>query len=91
MWDYVGIVRSEERLRIARERIEQIGWTVERIYDEHGASVDMVELRNIALVSGLVVQSALARKESRGLHYMVEYPEKDPAWEHDSILRKPDL
>mgnify|MGYP001030039644 CR=1 FL=1 len=91
MWDYVGIVRSEERLRIARERIEQIGWTAERIYDEYGVSVDMVELRNIALVSGLVVQSALARKESRGLHYMVEYPEKDPAWEHDSILRKPDL
>lgn len=90
MWDYVGIVRSEERLRLARERIGQIGETVERLYEEHGASSDMVELRNIALVSSLVVQSALARKESRGLHYMIEYPEKDPAWEHDSILRKRD-
>jgi L-aspartate oxidase len=88
MWDYVGIVRSEERLRLASERIEQIGRTAERLFEEHGASVDMVELRNIALVSSLVVQSALARKESRGLHYMIEYPEKDPAWEHDSILRK---
>lgn len=88
MWDYVGIVRSEERLHLARERIGQIGRTVERLYEEYGASIDMVELRNIVLVSGLVVQSALARKESRGLHYMTEYPDKDPAWEHDSILRK---
>lgn len=88
MWDYVGIVRSEERLHLARQRIGQIGRTVERLYEEHGASVDMVELRNIALVSSLVVRSALARKESRGLHYMIEYPDKDPAWEHDSILRK---
>jgi L-aspartate oxidase len=90
MWDYVGIVRSEERLRLARERIGQIGETVERLYGEHGVSSDMVELRNIALVSSLVVRSALARKESRGLHYMIEYPDKDPAWEHDSILRKAD-
>jgi len=88
MWDYVGIVRSEERLRLAGERIEQICRTAERLYEEHGASVDMVELRNIALVSSLVVRSALARKESRGLHYMIEYPDKDPAWERDSILRK---
>ena len=88
MWDYVGIVRSEERLRLARERIGQIRATAERLYEEHGASTDMVELRNIALVSSLVVQSALDRKESRGLHYMVEYPEKDPAWEHDTVLRK---
>ena len=88
MWDYVGIVRSEERLHLARERIEQIGRTAERLYEERGASIDMVELRNIALVSSLVVQSALARKESRGLHYMIEYPDKDPAWEHDSTLRK---
>lgn len=88
MWDYVGIVRSEERLRLADERIGQICRTAERLYGEHGASPDMIELRNIALVSSLVVQSALARKESRGLHYMIEYPDKDPAWEHDSILEK---
>ncbi len=86
MWDYVGIVRSEERLRLARERIGQIRETVERLYAEYGVSLDMVELRNIALVSSLVVQSAIARKESRGLHYMIEYPEKDPEWEKDSII-----
>ena len=87
MWDYVGIVRSEERLRLASERIGQIHETVERLYAEYGVSVDMVELRNIALVSSLVVQSAVARKESRGLHYMIEYPEKDPEWERDSIIK----
>lgn len=86
MWDYVGIVRSEERLRLARERIGQIRETVERLYAEYGVSLDMVELRNIALVSSLVVESAIARKESRGLHYMIEYPEKDPEWEKDSII-----
>jgi L-aspartate oxidase len=86
MWDYVGIVRSEERLHLARERIDQIGKTVERLYAEYGVSVDMVELRNIAQVSSLVVDAALARKESRGLHYMVEYPRKDPNWERDSIV-----
>jgi L-aspartate oxidase len=86
MWDYVGIVRSEERLHLARERIDQIGKTAERLYAEYGVSVDMVELRNIVQVSGLVVDSALARKESRGLHYMIEYPHKDPNWERDSLL-----
>ena len=87
MWDYVGIVRSEERLRLARERIGQIRETVERLYEEYGVSVDMVELRNIALVSSLVVQSAIARKESRGLHYMIDYPERDPEWRKDSIIK----
>jgi L-aspartate oxidase len=64
---------------------------VERLYEEYGVSVDMVELRNIALVSGLVVDSALSRKESRGLHYMIEYPEKDPSWERDSIVSRASL
>ncbi|UCF06785.1 MAG: L-aspartate oxidase [bacterium] len=86
MWDYVGIVRSEERLGIARARIAQIQETVERLYHEYGVSGDMVELRNIALVSGLVVTSALSRKESRGLHYMIDYPNPDPAFERDTGL-----
>lgn len=86
MWDYVGIVRSEERLRLARERIRQIQKTVDRLYGEYGVSADLVELRNIALVSGLVVTSALKRKESRGLHYMIEYPQSDPAYGTETIL-----
>jgi L-aspartate oxidase len=88
MWDYVGIVRSENRLGLAHDRIAQILGTVERIYAEYGISDDMVELRNIALVSSLVVQSAIMRKESRGLHYVIDYPEPDPAWEHDTVIKK---
>lgn len=87
MWDYVGIVRSEKRLHLARERLRQIQKTVDRLYGEYGVSADLVELRNIALVSGLVVASALKRKESRGLHYMLEYPRPDPAYENETILR----
>ena len=86
MWDYVGIVRSEERLNLARERIRQILETAERLYAAFGVSTDMVELRNIALVSSLVVESAIMRKESRGLHYVIEYPDPDPAFQHDTIV-----
>ena len=88
MWDYVGIVRSTERLGIARERIAQILETAERIWTEYGVSADLVELRNIALVSSLVIESAMMRKESRGLHYVIDYPDTDPAWERDTITRR---
>ena len=88
MWDYVGIVRSVERLALARGRIRQILDTAERLYAEYGVSGDMVELRNIALVSSLVVESAIIRKESRGLHYVIDYPESDPAWQKDTFIKK---
>lgn len=88
MWDYVGIVRSDERLGIARARIGQIRETAERLYRDHGVSVDMVELRNIAIVSSLVVDSAIERKESRGLHFNVDHPRIDPAWERDTIISR---
>ncbi len=88
MWDYVGIVRSDERLNIARERIGQIQKTVSRLISEYGISGDLIELRNIVLVSELVITSALARKESRGLHYMADYPASDPAWEKNTVIRK---
>ncbi len=88
MWDYVGIVRSVERLAIARGRIGQILETAERLYTEYGVSGDLVELRNIALVSSLVVKSAIIRRESRGLHYVIDYPESDPAWQKDTVIKK---
>ncbi len=88
MWDYVGIVRSVERLALARGRIRQILDTAERLYGAYGASGDMVELRNIALVSSLVVESAMIRRESRGLHYVIDYPERDPAWQRDTFIKK---
>ncbi|MDZ7859996.1 MAG: L-aspartate oxidase [Candidatus Krumholzibacteriota bacterium] len=86
MWDYVGIVRSDERLNIARKRVYQIRETINKIYSRYGVSVDMVELRNIVLVSSLVVYSAILRKESRGLHYNSDYPYTNPAWKKDTIL-----
>jgi L-aspartate oxidase len=88
MWDYVGIVRSRERLGLARERMRQILDTAERLWTAYGISPDLVELRNIALVSSLVVDSAMRRTESRGLHYVIDYPESDPAWERDTIIRR---
>jgi L-aspartate oxidase len=88
MWDYVGIVRSDERLAIARQRLSQISETVGMLFGEYGISSDMVELRNIAIVSRLVVESAGMRKESRGLHYNSDWPERDPAFERSTILRR---
>jgi L-aspartate oxidase len=90
MWDYVGIVRSDERLALARTRMNQIRETVSGLVAEHGLSFDIIELRNIALVSGLVIESALSRKESRGLHYNVDHPETDPALQKDTILKRGD-
>jgi len=86
MWDYVGIVRTDERLGIAKKRIWQIRETLERIYSRYGVSVDMVELRNVVLVSSLVVYSAILRKESRGLHFNADYPYSNPAWKRDTII-----
>ncbi len=88
MWDYVGIVRSDERLHIARQRISQIAQTVRMLFEEYGISSDMVELRNIALVSSLVVESASMRKESRGLHYNMDWPEMDPSGERSTLMRR---
>ena len=88
MWDYVGIVRSDERLGIAKGRIGQIKKTVDHLYSEYGVSADIIELRNIVQVSSLIIQSALMRKESRGLHFNIDYPETDPDWEKDTVLLK---
>ncbi len=88
MWDYVGIVRSVKRLRIAQKRIQQVRETIKKFYKEHGASIDILELRNISLVSSLVVESALLRKESRGLHYVIDYPEKDEKYSRDTLISK---
>ncbi|MBN1884584.1 MAG: L-aspartate oxidase [Candidatus Krumholzibacteriota bacterium] len=88
MWDYVGIVRSDERLGMAAARLGLVQETVKSLFARHGAISDLVELRNIVLVSGLVVESARSRKESRGLHYTVDYPRSDPAFRRDTVIRK---
>jgi len=88
MWDYVGIVRSDERLKLAAQRIEQLKNTVESLYWGSRLTQDLLELRNIILVGELVIQSALKRKESRGLHYTESHPDRDDEqFLHDTILR----
>lgn len=87
MWDYVGIVRSERRLKIAKRRLRAMRETVAALYWNSQLTQDLIELRNIVLIGELIVQSALARRESRGLHYNESYPERDDAtYQHDSVL-----
>ena len=75
MWDYVGVVRSNNRLEMAKEKIKLIFEEVENFYKNFEISSDFIELRNLVLVARIIIESAIKRKESRGLHYTVDYPE----------------
>jgi L-aspartate oxidase len=87
MWDYVGIVRSERRLSLALDRTGAIRQEVTYYYRNYPLSSDLVELRNISLVGELIIRSALWRKESRGLHWIAEYPEvDDERFRKDSMI-----
>lgn len=77
MWDYVGIVRSDERLAIASKRIGELRDRIEELYSTHRTTVSSVELKNLATVAMLITECALRRKESRGLHYNLDHPERD--------------
>ncbi len=85
MWNYVGIVRTTKRLERAAHRIKLLTSEVEDYYGSFRVSTDLVELRNLLQTADLIVQSALRRHESRGLHYILDYPQTD-AQARDTIL-----
>jgi len=88
MWDYVGIVRSNRRLEQAKKRIKILLDEITQFYKVNPVTYDVIELRNIAIVAGLIIECAIRRKESRGLHYNIDYPQKDDKnWLKDIVLK----
>ncbi|NUN95140.1 MAG: L-aspartate oxidase, partial [Candidatus Omnitrophica bacterium] len=85
MWDYVGIVRSTERLKLAAERLEILLKEAEGYFERGWVTEGVALLRNIVQTSWIVVQSALRRRESRGLHTTLDYPETRPEEAHDTV------
>ncbi|UCF78145.1 MAG: L-aspartate oxidase [Candidatus Eiseniibacteriota bacterium] len=89
MWDYVGIMRRDERLQIASRRAAVMRETIEDYYMRFALDSDLIELRNIGLVAELIIRCALQRKESRGLHYNLDHPRRDDRkWKRDTVLSK---
>jgi L-aspartate oxidase len=88
MWDYVGIVRSDKRLERAWRRIRNLKQEIRQYYLDYLVTADVLELRNIAAVAELVVRSAMTRRESRGLHYTLDYPDAAPV-AGDSLIDDP--
>ena len=86
MWDYVGIVRSTKQLNRARRRVFLISREIEDYYKKSKITEELVELRNMSALAYMIITSALRRNESRGLHYMTDFPEKSDKYLKDTII-----
>jgi len=87
MWNYVGIVRSDKRLQRAYDRVTALRLEIDRYYWDYELTSELIEVRNLCQVAWLTVRSAMARKESRGIHYTIDYPEKnDELHKRDTII-----
>lgn len=90
MWDYVGIVRSDLRLQRAFRRLQLIRDEIETFYKKTKVVEGLIELRNLATVADLIIRCAMDRKESRGLHYTTDFPQRDDVhWLRDTIIETP--
>lgn len=89
MWNYVGIVRSDRRLARAARRLALLEEEIHSYYWDYLLDSDLIELRNLVAVAGLIVRSASMRQESRGLNYNIDHPERDDAqWLHPTVIRR---
>jgi L-aspartate oxidase len=90
MWDYVGIVRTTKRLQRAKNRVDLLLREAQEYYASFRVTSDLLELRNLTLVADLIIRSALARRESRGLHYTRDFPEPDTSRPPENTVLVPD-
>ena len=88
MWDYVSIVRTDKRLLRASFRLRNLDREVREFYWGYRVNADILELRNLVTVASLIVDCAMCRKESRGIHFTLDFPRSNQQYQHDTIMRR---